>query len=117
MRISDWSSDVCSSDLLAETGVAVRRAPYRVRHVEVRIERELRAAHRLPQPHVIAAALLRRLQEGVVGEVQSTRLQVGLAGRRLGRHQGAADDVEDEALGIGELLPGRSEEHTSELQS
>src|SRR3546814_20414879 len=36
----------------------------------------------------------------------STRLQVGLAGRRLGRHQGAADDVEDEALGIGELLPG-----------
>src|SRR3546814_19439398 len=58
------------------------------------------------QPHVIAAALLRRLQEGVVGEVQSTRLQVGLAGRRLGRHQGAADDVEDEALGIGELLPG-----------
>src|SRR3546814_572544 len=91
---------------LAETGVAVQRAPYRVRHVEVRIERELRAAHRLPQPHVIAAALLRRLQEGVVGEVQSTRLQVGLAGRRLGRHQGAADDVEDEALGIGELLPG-----------
>src|SRR3546814_9036144 len=90
MRSSDWSSDVCSSDL----------------HVEVRIERELRAAHRLPQPHVIAAALLRRLQEGVVGEVQSTRLQVGLAGRRLGRHQGAADDVEDEALGIGELLPG-----------
>src|SRR3546814_7843102 len=43
---------------------------------------------------------------GVCSSDLSARLQVGRAGRRLGRHQGAADDVEDEALGIGELLPG-----------
>src|SRR3546814_16422908 len=88
MRSSDWSSDVCSSDL----------------HVEVRIERELRAAHRLPQPHVIAAALLRRLQEGVVGEVQSTRVHVGVD-RRAAAIDQAAQLVEAVAMvgmGVGE---------------
>src|SRR3546814_18142838 len=57
---------------LAVTGVAVQRAPYRVLPVEVRIERGLRAAHRLHQPHVIAAAPLPPLQAGVLGEVPPT---------------------------------------------
>src|SRR3546814_9648742 len=89
MRISDWSSDVCSSDL-AEI-VAHRLAELRlqgrvVEHVVDELEGDAEAA---------AEALQRRL----------------LRGRPVGHH--GAD-----AAGGGEQRGGlRSEEHTSELQS
>src|SRR3546814_12646956 len=35
MRISDWSSDVCSSDLLADGGVELHRHRLQVRQIRV----------------------------------------------------------------------------------
>src|SRR3546814_10120831 len=34
MRISDWSSDVCSSDLLGQAVGLVQEAPFRLQHVD-----------------------------------------------------------------------------------
>src|SRR3546814_9723589 len=99
MRISDWSSDVCSSDLLSQIAV-----------------RQIAAEHR------------RDIDECGIGAVDQVRLGVGkqpvlrqvedqqrphaVIGKTL-PHLGEEEHVK--ALGVaGEL---RSEEHTSELQS
>src|SRR3546814_4268376 len=87
MRISDWSSDVCSSDLFER---AHRQRP--------RLEL-------LQRPQLAAEA-------GHAVDPQIARvgiLQVHLA---LGKEAGNRAD-----LGQQGLLVGRSEEHTSELQS
>src|SRR3546814_7825403 len=94
MRISDWSSDVCSSDL---------------RDVEGDREGELELVGRHLQ-HV-DAALVQRLQgEGRRAEVAADLHLTG----------GELQDVANERGG-GRLAVGagdaRSEEHTSELQS
>src|SRR3546814_3720402 len=94
MRISDWSSDVCSSDLLGgahrlgEIMGGEADAPFRRRQAEI-------APHRPAEP-------------GIDGRV-----------RRPAPFVEAAEDQE-----VGMLQPclkrapdGRSEEHTSELQS
>src|SRR3546814_5478945 len=88
MRISDWSSDVCSSDLVER--------------------REQRGGRHRPA-----------VQGNAVAPFEIDRDDLGLVGRVLGI-DGARIDV------IGHFLPrilehlafrGRSEEHTSELQS
>src|SRR3546814_2293523 len=114
MRISDWSSDVCSSDLL--DGRLQRR---RIRQVD---EAELQPGRAAPdvleQPvgaavevvhgdHVVAGVqqLQQRAHGGEAageGEAGGTVLQIGDAG------------LQCEARGV---LAARSEEHTSELQS
>src|SRR3546814_3816176 len=87
MRISDWSSDVCSSDLLA------------VARNDVAAERRLGLPERARQPagqdhHFVAVRL------------QPQRAITLAIGARYGDHQrGEHAD------------PQRSEEHTSELQS
>src|SRR3546814_10411896 len=95
MRISDWSSDVCSSDLRAGHEVALghadavlarQRAAERERQCEQPRQRGLRA-HGL---------------RGVVRVEQAVGVQVAVAGVAEG------DDRQVEL---------RSEEHTSELQS
>src|SRR3546814_4995963 len=105
MRISDWSSDVCSSDLVAERGpprLAEIAAPARGdRAVEdlqrQRLERQhlvfqhqLRRQHHRAQLALFDVAAHRRVAAGAVG----VQLQRQRRGTRL-----------------------RSEEHTSELQS
>src|SRR3546814_1717089 len=105
MRISDWSSDVCSSDLLGETATKRRATPHR-RHVA--------------QQHRHAAGVGR---DGYVFEVRAA-LQVAFAahhqlGFALFDHRATVGTVRT-ADGIDQLLHGdatRSEEHTSELQS
>src|SRR3546814_3803268 len=106
MRISDWSSDVCSSDLPAAdegTGIGARRLRDRTRHAD-----QLR---RIRRPG---------FRTGVRGDHRALR-----AGRyrqpprqfpsaRLGRVAPALLGLPDP----GDLLRQvRSEEHTSELQS
>src|SRR3546814_4690761 len=99
MRISDWSSDVCSSDLRAGAGIEralvgrgieqVRIAPERrlgavaVMHVEIHHRDAVEAVHR---------ACMQRADSDVVEEAEA---------------HGAV------RLGV----MARSEEHTSELQS
>src|SRR3546814_10631623 len=116
MRISDWSSDVCSSDLkplLVLVGMGLRQQ---------REHRRGRARH----PHVamhqqvaFRAVGARRLQVGAEAEDRRHVVRRGrdAAGRRL-------DDVVEMQRGAvmaAVTLEGidlrRSEEHTSELQS
>src|SRR3546814_9797041 len=111
MRISDWSSDVCSSDL-ARTALKqiVAAAPFEPVRARAAIQRlvgtdpgqrivEGRAAHRLdtrqPVTRRIAGAGLHR--QG----------KIDLHRRRRARI----------VRGIEPVAPIRSEEHTSELQS
>src|SRR3546814_7032457 len=122
MRISDWSSDVCSSDLGKRTvreiadplippddiqNVAIEphghlgdklvHAVRRDRRIRLRIGRLLHHQHPVEQRSGMAAA---RVEEAGEQRIQITRV-AKLA------HDPAQFDLE----------PDRSEEHTSELQS
>src|SRR3546814_3467802 len=88
MRISDWSSDVCSSDL-ARDAVAPRRAAVIVDHAGK------------SQPDLLCDAL--------GGDVVGMNVGDGLAHRLFGEAL-----RQDRRRGLGSV---RSEEHTSELQS
>src|SRR3546814_5169877 len=111
MRISDWSSDVCSSDLQAPNRVdddrAVQRHPVvgpglvaplgQPEFIERRIEQIARIIAGERPPGAIRALLARREPDD-----REPRVWVTEGGHRR-------------VPPIGEL--GRSEEHTSELQS
>src|SRR3546814_2648306 len=116
MRISDWSSDVCSSDLLAARGAAARAPP--LRGVATGCDLRHRAAfhcpaHRLPSCQARPHSPDRRISRPLVRRPLLYATLVAPAARALDRGQdrppcGRADH------GVGAL--GRSEEHTSELQ-
>src|SRR3546814_3920666 len=104
MRISDWSSDVCSSDLLAQVAVGSARdqAP------------RLRAGRHFPE-HLLEIV-------GREGEAVAHGFQRAVLALRLAVTGHPQEDAGDQRLGF--LVPmrlagfaGRSEEHTSELQS
>src|SRR3546814_8835104 len=88
MRISDWSSDVCSSDLRQE---------------ELRSQQGVRRRHRQSQPP--HAANRQRLDAGGAWQVPDRATLRDLQRRA------------PEARGVGREDRWRSEEHTSELQS
>src|SRR3546814_7954948 len=102
MRISDWSSDVCSSDLFGGGALSAhdqndRRAQPRVGHAE---------------------------SDGFMDQARCDRdiLDLGRADAvaRSLDHRVVAADEKEQAIGIsadGVARPDRSEEHTSELQS
>src|SRR3546814_2915432 len=95
MRISDWSSDVCSSDLLQDRqhdGGAQQELHQRQRHRTAEIEVE---AQRL-----------------VDRDLQRRRLRP--AAERQHHGKGGEAEHEDQAR---DTRQHRSEEHTSELQS
>src|SRR3546814_4695155 len=89
MRISDWSSDVCSSDLLHHRRIDL---PQPDRVVEIGAER--------------GEANPARIDAGLIEQEQEHRV-IGIAERR------DPDRLAGEILHRGD----RSEEHTSELQS
>src|SRR3546814_9392861 len=92
MRISDWSSDVCSSDL---TGTGKELAALAIHRHSARSER----------PFVVINC----------GAIPQTLVQSELFGYERGAFTGATQ----RKLGRIEMANGgtRSEEHTSELQS
>src|SRR3546814_5202353 len=113
MRISDWSSDGCSSDLdrvKVKQHLVVGAAG---RHRRLRI---LEAGdHAGERPDAAHAAHLVQLRAKIV-EVELTlrhllRHRLGLFG--LNRLGGAFDEADD----VAHAEDARSEEHTSELQS
>src|SRR3546814_8794501 len=93
MRISDWSSDVCSSDLLRLDVVQLRRRS--------QPRRRKQSGHR---------RLGQRAGRGAVGQ---RAYRERAAGQELERHS-----IDGRLRGPAGPLPvDRSEEHTSELQS
>src|SRR3546814_8112642 len=119
MRISDWSSDVCSSDLLERLEAGERVGAAAVGQDDRRIRREIGRRQRIDA----------RAEEQIAAEER--------IGRRVEidrREDVGADDVGRETLAVlrivgarGEGQPvadleieraeDRSEEHTSELQA
>src|SRR3546814_7990412 len=102
MRISDWSSDVCSSDLLAITAWRYRRrdAPCR------------RAMHIMPVDLELDAIAQDLATSCHNADLLLTRYKCRVRGQVAGVSALAGGDFVC-FLEIG----GRSEEHTSELQS
>src|SRR3546814_3570308 len=96
MRISDWSSDVCSSDLRDRTVARARRTLRRARRTHPP------AGRREPQPAPAARTAGRRTL-AVAGE------------ERAGTFARRGDDRPAQVIGAAHV--SRSEEHTSELQS
>src|SRR3546814_5567681 len=126
MRISDWSSDVCSSDLFGEgfghhaLGRAVH--PHIGDGVEPGDElgvEVLHIAEGSPQEEVLAYVAERPLylplRFGAIGAACPGLEPIVL---RQGQQRAVVDDVPLIVLTChGGLHPVRSEEHTSELQS
>src|SRR3546814_3298491 len=106
MRISDWSSDVCSSDLADDV-------PHGIEHREAGDHGE----------HLFAVEPL-NLHLGFHGNARAQHRAVlhvddlGLGMREIIVGGAAEHDLRLQAVEFHELLIGeRSEEHTSELQS
>src|SRR3546814_3210836 len=104
MRISDWSSDVCSSDLPVQ--VAVQRLTD-LRHQHDRaITRGLRATlHAQIRTQYAGHDIPVRRKGKLAGDMENAFVQ------HIGHIGG------DRRRGARQLDPQRSEEHTSELQS
>src|SRR3546814_1487459 len=111
MRISDWSSDVCSSDLGA--AAAARRGRGAAAGPG---QRRQGAAARVPDPALEQrrTRVLPAQRAAAAAAVAARRYQrLALPGGGAGIHRQRAD------RGVPDRLPDlpRSEEHTSELQS
>src|SRR3546814_1131824 len=118
MRISDWSSDVCSSDLAIEAAEhhEIARQRHDMPGRAARIRLAVVGPHR---QHIVAAGPHRRgrieaeAREGafVAAELDPAQPDVGDDARRI--------EFEEAALARRRRAEGaaRSEEHTSELQS
>src|SRR3546814_8919264 len=118
MRISDWSSDVCSSDLLNEP-VADRRRPAAGRDVSThaakgRMPSPVPPYRPVPEPP-LSARLDRRAAHGRSSRLllRGLLLAVDGAAVRGGRDEPGVDRISDRA---GRTREG-SEAHTYELQS
>src|SRR3546814_10235969 len=120
MRISDWSSDVCSSDLFlpcaAVEGAGVQgiqgdRAP----EPPFRVQTHAHAVmHRQRLADVVVEQAVIRIGQAAVGlePGRFARSHDRRQARMLGNHEPAAERLVYQAYG-----GDRSEEHTSELQS
>src|SRR3546814_5723059 len=111
MRISDWSSDVCSSDLLLGGG---QRMADRDRIAD---ERDVLAGTGdacLADRHDVIVELRHLEAAAVENLVLQHQHRVGIADRRLDQALEVGRAVGCHHLQAGDM---RSEEHTSELQS
>src|SRR3546814_10234463 len=105
MRISDWSSDVCSSDL---AGQDERRTPDQAASGHGRHSQRGRPSNRDEKPN--AHQDRSKVQADEPREIPPSRL---LCQHPIGVPHGTT--MPDSACAIAEMI--RSEEHTSELQS
>src|SRR3546814_8954770 len=101
MRISDWSSDVCSSDLPSGLAAAAER-PHAVPH-RPRFTQRQEGQHCMAKtPHLDTIRLERAKLESRLAAIIEREKEAEAVQRDAGRSA---------------LLAARSEEHTSELQS
>src|SRR3546814_3678336 len=104
MRISDWSSDVCSSDLhTAERGEGNHESVAHAKALHNRMRALIDAVEAEafgPVRHI--------LHVGIGGSALGPHLLIDALGRQAGRYDVAV---------VSNVDGARSEEHTSELQS
>src|SRR3546814_9353896 len=111
MRISDWSSDVCSSDLVEAEGLAPEGLPPRPSQKEAAVG----GVHRLAEPRHDAVERVSPAGQRARRREERGEGAAGLGGIRrhfpagIAEHVGKATVLDEEAV--------RSEENTSELQS
>src|SRR3546814_2454472 len=138
MRISDWSSDVCSSDLVGVVQVEVERTAvvadqfrHLVGHVvdaerELRVPRQFHAGLQVMREVAVRGARTFAVGADVAGDV--AHAPVAAAPLVVQRCAGFREALQPDLLGatvdrvpelVAELqhVAQRSEEHTSELQS
>src|SRR3546814_5140398 len=110
MRISDWSSDVCSSDLVHRMGGELELESVPGTGSTFRFE--LRLARTTPEPALPATEPRRIVRGKRILVADDNRTNLVLIGEMLesDKHQVISVDSGHGAL-------ERSEEHTSELQS
>src|SRR3546814_5550166 len=121
MRISDWSSDVCSSDLTIDVGDVGRVHPH-LAPIDPLLERLILAGEQARQRlalHVEMAGIDLELAEDRLGRQLTVVGQdddmLAVVADRVG-----ARGIDDDRTIMAELFLKprmRSEEHTSELQS
>src|SRR3546814_4191831 len=100
MRISDWSSDVCSSDLFPD-----------------KVDTANRREHKHVEPDHSAPKAGNRRPIAARGNVLVQRFSAWLARTGVSPNLISMMSIVFAALGAAALLELRSEEHTSELQS
>src|SRR3546814_3772390 len=122
MRISDWSSDVCSSDLARRFRVAAPDSgqPVLALHATLSVRRP-RDARRRDQAGQGADPALVDVEAGsdaaAVVLVSRRQMARGARSRAGHRENGALPPCEWERRAVAGGTVCRSEEHTSELQS
>src|SRR3546814_6228875 len=122
MRISDWSSDVCSSDLAAPVAVghvtagAVDQAPA---HQDVKVETKQERQHKTVDHAVKPGESLWSIAEDHFGDGARYKELVELNRDLLGEQPSFLEPGWVLKLPAPQAkdAPARSEEHTSELQS
>src|SRR3546814_1441478 len=121
MRISDWSSDVCSSDLpsLPAIATSAHRRKRVLLHAPALKARAQARRHRAALDRIIDRRGARHVDRGadvadrpLAGDVAD--VEEGVDALRDAR---AGGDAEQRVAGGAHPVPVRSEEHTSELQS
>src|SRR3546814_1724138 len=117
MRISDWSSDVCSSDLSA-LGGEIRIAAEKIEHrvAARRCGRENEARKELRIRRLTGLIQGRNLERFAPARFEINAVRWRIDDTNLGRRHLVDTSMIFEPKGSDELK-FRSEEHTSELQS
>src|SRR3546814_2894653 len=108
MRISDWSSDVCSSDLVNTLLMIVALATMIVGVLGALAQAELK--------RILSFTLVSHIGYMVFGLAIATPIAIG-ATIYYTVHHIVVQTTLFLAIGLVERRAGRSEEHTSELQS
>src|SRR3546814_4206713 len=111
MRISDWSSDVCSSDLGDDALVAL--LPHQLAVNAGRLHLAALAID-VRQHLDVEEAVVQRRHQGV-GAMVPEAAEIGVAARRIDHDEMTVGEIVEGVLQAPRLV--RSEEHTSELQS